>query len=489
MASRIPSHNKVIERLHIWSNKSPENKLFLKNQDEAFSYKDIFKLIKKLDIFTGEDQYEIALIYMPHSIDLASLLLLLMSKKIIPLVVEKSTPYKKLDEVFSKVAPKYIISQKLHRDFFSNLSVYLLKETSLLMPIDIYINRVPKRHMNLSKNNIATILMTSGSTGSPKFVMIDHEDIGHRAIGEANDFELRQADNVLNVLSYSHDIGFNQLCSSIVAGASLSIFNIVSPYDLFKLLKRDIYTGFSATPHILRLLLSVVPKEMHCLSSSIRYLAISGGTLEKSKIEQLLLILPNAKIIKTYGQTEVFRSLIRTEKKASDSAGVPLSGVAIKLLGDSQTAELWHKGVGVMKGYLFGEDEDKFYEGGIKTGDFFSKSAHGEYKYVGRKDRMIKKNDHRVYPEGIEKRIGSFEAIKASVVICEEVNSNTRIVLFVLLNDFFKKNEEDFLKKINLFFQKNLHKYEIPDEVIILEEMPLLNNGKIDIRRLSSMRE
>lgn len=346
------------------------------------------------------------------------------------------------------------------------------------------------------------LIQTSGTTRSPKIVMIGDDDLILRAAGEIRDFELLPEDEVLNALPLSHDVGFNQILSWVMSGFSLRVHNRLSSAELFRMLDRDGITGISGTPLLWIGLLREIPVEGSAVEKNrtLKYFTISGGSLAVELIDRIRSHFQAAMVIKTYGQTETFRSLISKTlpgEKLSDSLGFPMAGVTLQLLDDAGLpvrgvglGQLLHNGHGTMIGYLRDQPEvdgpgTKIgQESGILTGDYFARDEVGEYYFRGRRDDLVKRWEHRLFLSEIEVAIREHPDVEQVIVLhrpIEDARQN-EMAAFIILKPALR---HDAVSEILIQHCKTyLAPHKVPDHIFVLPMMPQTESLKVDRKQL-----
>ena len=342
-------------------------------------------------------------------------------------------------------------------------------------------------------------LFTSGSTGSPKGVLISGEDLLRRAVTEIEDYELTDQDSLLSLLPFSFDVGLNQLLSCFLSGAHLVILNSWFPRDILTAVRSQNINGISGVPSIWTEALAY-PKgpDFEQNTQALRYITVSGGDLSKNQLLQLRQYFRNVKIFKTYGQTETFRSSMLKpfdfERKMT-SVGRPLKGTEVFVLNDKgeiappdTEGEIVHYGVGTMLGYLndlegTSEKLREMKEPGSKamkegkwvfTGDRGRMDEEGYLYVLGREDGMIKTLGHRVYPKEIESCILEHEHVKnAAVVGIKDERKGQAIIAEVVSNGVLNK------QSLIVYLKERLPYYMVPGEINVVEYLPMTESGKI----------
>ncbi len=346
-------------------------------------------------------------------------------------------------------------------------------------------------------------LFTSGSTGSPKGVMVSHEDLYRRVMSECKAYRLTFADRLLNLLPFSFDVGLNQLLSALAVGAQIVLLNSWLPQDICSVVEQYEITGISAVPSIWTDFLTLpLEKASHSIKS-IRYITVSGGDLSVRQLKQLRERFSEADIYKTYGQTETFRSsMLMPEEfdRKMTSVGKPLVETTVcivspdgKPLSYNEEGEILHRGMGTMTGYVSGPDgteekkrkfrnpENGEEEDYIFTGDLGKLDEEGYLYIVGRMDSMLKIRGNRVYPREIESIFHTHENVKdAAVFGIKNENGENQIIAEVI-----PKTDRHFsVDQLKLFLSRHLPSYMIPSQITIAESFPRTSTGKIDMEVL-----
>ena len=349
--------------------------------------------------------------------------------------------------------------------------------------------------------DVALALFTSGSTGTPKGVLISHQDLYNRTLTECEYYGITRSDVLLNLLPFSFDVGTNQLFTALVTGAQLTILNSWMPADIVSTVKQHQITGISGVPAIWASFLNLSDsKESLEAIKSVRYITISGGDLAPEQLKRLGMLLQGTQIFKTYGQSETFRSgiLLPSEYHLKMlSVGRPVKGTKIsilnskgKLAAPNEMGEIIHYGDGMMLGYIgdargtarkirtnpHQNKRSPYIQKAVFTGDIGKIDEDG-YLYVqGRKDKMIKSSDYRIYPKEISDQILRHTSIQDAVVFgIPDKNIGKAIYAEVQL----KENQELTVSELKTFLSDKLPPYMIPSKIFFVNSFPRTPSGKI----------
>jgi acyl-CoA synthetase (AMP-forming)/AMP-acid ligase II len=353
---------------------------------------------------------------------------------------------------------------------------------------------------------VGCCLFTSGSTGKPKGVLIGERDLTARAWAEAQWYQLNEQDVLLNILPFSFDVGLNQVLSAMFVGCSLVLLNSWLPADILDAVSERQVTGISAVPSIwsdfLKANLRFDTRGQH---ASLRYITISGGDLSREKLDRLPAMLDGVGIIKTYGQTETFRSaaLLPPEfSRKRQSVGRAFVNVRVyvvredgTLAGPHEVGEIVHTGMGVMQGYLdgddpqnkvrpnpfFGPDDDASWA--VFTGDQGYLDEDGYLYLVGRRDEMLKVSGNRIYPREISDQLAAIDGVaEAEVVGVKRDDDETHLVAFVVRESRSAMQPMMICRALAL----RVPSFMVPKHMVILSALPRTANGKPDRQALAA---
>ena len=350
----------------------------------------------------------------------------------------------------------------------------------------------------LVPSDIAAILYTSGSTGPPKGVVLNHQNIVAGAQTVSEYLKINKNDRLLSILTFGFDYGLNQLTTSFLSCAQLVLFDYLFPKDILKVVAEYQITGLAAVATTWIQLLQIPWEDS---MSSLRYVTNSGGTIPVEYVKKLRQRIPEADIYLMYGLTEAFRSTYLDPSMVDQrpsSIGKAVPGEEIIILGKDnnpvkpgETGELVHRGQLVAQGY-WGDPEltaKRFRKNPLQlpdvpideivvySGDFVKLDNDGYLYFEGRKDEMIKSAGNRISPTEVEEILynSSFIAEAVAMGIPHEIYGQVVVVVLSFLPTE-KKSEKDLL----LYCRKNMPPYMIPQEIKIWANLPKNTNGKLD---------
>ena len=297
----------------------------------------------------------------------------------------------------------------------STLDAPGLTDTEVLATLDAI---EPLPPSSASVDHLAALLYTSGSTGSPKGVMLSHANLWLGAISVAHYLQLAPDDRVLAVLPLAFDYGQNQVLSAWAAGAAVVPHDYLLPRDVLRAVVRNGITTLAGVPPLWRQLAA-----LDWPATTLQRMTNSGGALDETLVRRLRAMAPEARLFAMYGLTEAFRStyldpaLIDAHPTSIGSA-IPFAEVMVirddgAEAGPDEEGELVHAGPLVAQGYWrdTARTAERFraspagsrYGGtAVWSGDRVRRDAAGLLHFVGRRDAMIKTAGTRVSPQEIE---------------------------------------------------------------------------------------
>jgi amino acid adenylation domain-containing protein len=351
------------------------------------------------------------------------------------------------------------------------------------------------------QDDLAYIIYTSGSTGVPKGVKVLHRGLNALCDPSPAGLEIDRTDRWLGAHSFSFDVSVWEMWGALSSGGRLIIADqadLVDPQRLARLIHAQEVTILSLTPGALY---RVLPPFFDTLDrdwSSVRYVVLAGEALSWSRVAKLVdpERLP-AVFVNMYGITEGTIHVTIVQVPAADlgqvregDIGVPLPSARCYVLDDRKQptgvnvpGELYVSGELVAAGYVgmpeltaarFGQDP---YSPGVlyRTGDVVKWGADGNLIYIGREDNQVKVRGYRVELGEIEAAFLRQTGVQACVALAE----GDELVAFVCCAPAAGGERE-----LRALVRDELPGYMVPSRILVVAEIPLNANGKVDARRL-----
>ena len=337
--------------------------------------------------------------------------------------------------------------------------------------------------------SLAYIIYTSGTSGNPKGVMVEHHSLCAMLTWLIQMEGLKTGDKCALHTSFSFDASLPDFFGPLICGAEVHVVSSALRYDLgafSRYLTENNITGLTMSTQI----------GMELLESydlKLRYMFLGGENLHVNRKTPVM-------VINGYGPTEftVCSSYhIVNPDRVYDNIpiGRPVPGSSSIIIGpDGDLApwgalgELCLVGPQLARGYWRREQQtqEKFVECPFipgermyRTGDLVQWSMDGELLFHGRIDNQVKLNGFRIELGEIESCINDFPEIKASAVILSKQNNHQ------FLSGFFVADSTIAPDMLRNSLTGTLPAYMVPLKLIQLDRMPMTPNGKIDRRQLS----
>ncbi len=353
-------------------------------------------------------------------------------------------------------------------------------------------------------SDMAAILYTSGSTGSPKGVVLSHLNMVAAAESSAEFLELTASDRLLAVLPLSFDYGLTQLTTAYYVGASVVLMDYLLAKEVVAAVVKYGVTGISAVPPIWNQL--AVLEWPESARKSMRYITTSGGAARRSTLDRLRSKLPDTVIFQMYGLTEAFRSSYLPPAEIDErpgSVGKALPNVELMVVREDGTrcapnepGELVHRGSLVAQGYWNDPERTALRfrpapgqpegiplpELAVWSGDQMRMDADGYLYFESRRDEMIKTSGYRVSPTEVEEIIfASGLAAEAVALGASHPELGQAIILLV-----DPANSEVGVDTILDLCRREMPTYMVPEHIALCSDLPRNPNGKIDRAAISA---
>ena len=265
---------------------------------------------------------------------------------------------------------------------------------------------------------LALLLSTSGSTGSPKLVRLSHDNLESNAEAIATYLDIRADDRAVTALPMSYCYGLSVVNSHLQRGAGLILTDrSVSDSEFWRLFRDRAATLLAGVPYTFDLLDRVGFAQMEL--PHLRTVTQAGGRLGPERVAHYAALGQRQgwRLFVMYGQTEATARMAYLPPELAQSRpfaiGRPIPGGAFRLepsgpdLGPAagpDTGELVYTGPNVMLGYAENPDDLRLgrtvYE--LRTGDLARRAPDGMYELIGRRSRFAKVAGLRVDPHRVE---------------------------------------------------------------------------------------
>jgi amino acid adenylation domain-containing protein len=351
--------------------------------------------------------------------------------------------------------------------------------------------------------NLAYVMYTSGSTGQPKGVMIEHRGI-IRLVRGTNYCRFGPNETFLQFAPISFDASTFEIWGALLNGSRLVLMSPESSSldDLLRTIRKHGVTTLWLTSGLFHLMVEEHPEGLRPL----RQLLAGGDVLSAHHVRQLLAQAPGITLINGYGPTENTTFTCCHVMRAGDPIpesipiGRPVSNTRVYILdadmhpvSPGEVGELYAAGDGVARGYLNDPDTtsanflpDSFSEEPFqrmyRTGDLARWRPDGTIEFVGRADNQVKIRGYRVEPAEIEAALLRHGKVKQVCVLARVENGAKRLAAYFVPTIPGPTPEE-----LRAFADSQLPQHMVPAFFVTVQALPLSENGKVDRAALGKL--
>ncbi len=347
-------------------------------------------------------------------------------------------------------------------------------------------------------HHLAYMLYTSGSTGKPKAVMIEHAQLVSTLSTVLEQFDFSRETRMLSVTTMTFDVSVAEVFAPLLSGGTTVLMSKDRVLDLAQLVGefRSATTCLSV-PSLMRHVAQEVMKSQAPVTS-MRTVLVGGEAVTADLQAELRQAFPNANVIVAYGPTEatILCSFHTVEAEPSERLviGRALKNGKFRVCdGDGQRVpvgvpgELYIGGHGVGRGYrnqpeltaasFVWIDGERWY----KSGDLVRYLADGSLEFLGRIDTQVKVRGFRIEIGEIESLLTAHPNVAlATVLAIDDPHGEKRLVAYVEAVTV----EESMATELRGYLRQSLPEYMVPSAIVVMEQLPINENGKVDRRAL-----
>lgn len=355
--------------------------------------------------------------------------------------------------------------------------------------------------------DIAYVIFTSGTTGTPKGVYVNHKTVVNVLEWVTQNYDVNEKDKLLFVTSICFDLSVYDMFGILSAGGILRLADseeLQEPEKLLHIINEEKITFWDSAPQALMRLVPFM-SGMNDKNTSFRLVFLSGDWIPVTLPDELRAKFENVRVVSLGGATEatIWSNYYNIDEVGSTwqsiPYGMPIQNARYYVLGDNYSirpigtpGELYIGGINgncLALGYINDtkltdskfvsspfNDNERLY----KTGDSARWYENGTLEFLGRLDDQVKIHGYRIEIEEIERQILQLDDIRQAVVIVKE-NKNFEKYLCAFIVAYETVSEEMIKNKLS----ETLPKYMIPSYIIIIDSIPMTNNGKVDKKKLS----
>ncbi len=346
--------------------------------------------------------------------------------------------------------------------------------------------------------NLAYVMYTSGSTGAPKGVAVEHRAVV-RLVQGARYARFTAGEVFLQLAPLTFDASTFELWGALLHGARLVVApaELPSLVELGRLLRLERVTTLWLTAELFH---QMVDEQLEDLRG-LRQLLAGGDVLSVAHVERMRQALPSCCLINGYGPTEntTFTTCHTVGpgdcSTGSVPIGRPIANTRVYVLDErlqpvpiGVRGELYTGGDGVARGYLgradltaerFIPDPFSGYPGTrlYRTGDLVRWRGDGNLEFLGRSDHQVKLRGYRIEPGEIEAVLARHPAVGRAVVLLRQDDPrDPHLVAYVVAQQAGGLRDGELQE----FLRQRLPDYMIPSAIVLLDAIPVTPAGKVD---------
>ncbi|MHC9295788.1 amino acid adenylation domain-containing protein [Mycobacterium sp. LTG2003] len=422
------------------------------------------------------------------------------------LLLDPQLPAERLRNMIDDSDPTCILSDKRPPASLTGKRTTLLM-AELLQGFSRAAGPVPAA--GVAPDNLAYVAYTSGSTGRPKGVLITHAALSNHATSLRKQLELRPGDRLPMMAPATFDMATEEILPPLVSGCTLVDAPHQSPSmrEFTEDILADGYTVLNIPAPLWHQWTTYLQQSGSAVPHTLRLVIVGSDKIYTAKFQEWMS-LPGAENVwwvAAYGVTEATVTSLLYLTAARDDLrdeplmpiGAPLDNVTAYVVGDDgelaepgEVGELYIGGVGIARGYcnLPGKTAERFGHNAFdpipgarcyRTGDLVRQRIDGAFVWMGRRDSQIKINGLRIEPTEIEASIHDHPAVGEAVVVFKPPTVDGDRGSLVAFVETAGDSVID-VEALRAFLTARLHPLMLPDEIVVLDRIPLNPNGKID---------
>ena len=493
--------NKTVQALFSKQVKLNPDKIAIIDGDKKLTYTELNMLANKITHSLracNVKQGDIVAVYMDNSAALVAGLLGILKTGATYLPIDIETPRKRLSYILEDSGCQHVLVHgdraiPLESGAVHVFDVEELADANEMLP-DMVLG---------AANDTMYIIYTSGTTGQPKGCLVEQKSVVNYLEWAVSQYYNANEDATFAFFSSpAFDLSVTSLFSPLICGQTVVIYSKKLD-SLYQMLSDNLCNIIKVTPTQLRLLIS-----KNCNASKIKTIVLGGEQFTVELAEKATEAFgADIKLYNEYGPTEAtVGCMIHQYNPTIDtghavSIGVPSANMQIFVLNPDMEicpvgvkGEIYISGIGVSPGYLNQPELSQSvfieyaFEGEIpqrlyKTGDIGVLAENGLLYYVGRLDGQIKIHGYRIETEDVQQAILQVSKMTDVCVLPEQGKSGDQF-----LSAFYISEGTIDIQNIKSLLAERLPHYMMPAHFYRVDEMPTTLSGKIDVKRLLSLK-
>lgn len=458
------------------------------------------RVARQLGHYNLEPEAMVA-ICIDRSVEMAVMVMAVLKAGLAYVPIDPLYPKDRIRFMLSDTKAQVIISTADNVHLFEDIDAQCVLEDELMADSEGGLECNP--NLDVRGPNLAVIIYTSGSSGKPKGVMIEHEAYINRLYWRQNIHPLGVGDSVLQMTSFSFGPSVAELFIPLICGATCVLMSKHGAKHSDEIVDTIIKHQICAVIMVPSLLSTLLKNgSLAKCKDVLKYVYSGGEVVTKQTVNHFVEQLPHSGLHEVYGQTEtvITHHWDHTTTGTSQSFGHALANKEIYVLDENQEpvkpgeiGEIYSAGVGVARGYLnrpeltlsqfidnpYSKFTNPAYRRMYATGDLAKLNENGTIDLCGRADDQVKLRGFRI-------EIGEVESVAFSHPKVEQAVGKVINQQLIMYYSLLKGLATTALgvNELVTYMGVDLPKYMLPNRFIQMDDFPLLPNGKIDRKLL-----
>ena len=344
---------------------------------------------------------------------------------------------------------------------------------------------------DLPDDHLAYVLFTSGTTATPRGVMVTHQNLFSQLATLKRLFSLSTGSRIFNGTPLSHTDGLVQgPLLTAAAGATLlrpGPFEVATLEPYLDFLRSEAATHMIANPTLLAIITRMAPETDYFDQSCFQAIVSTGGALSLDLWEAVEMAF-GVRVWNVYGMTESVADALyagdHPEMGARGTIGLPIDCDA-RIAGGGENGELELSGANISPGYWRNEArtrETQSADGWFRTGDIVRRTADGSFEYLGRIKTAINQGAVTIHPEEIDEALLAHPTVlEVATVGLPSADFEEIAVAAVVANEPIDPSA------LHAHCARRLEPLKRPKDIVLFGSIPKTASGKTDRTSLASL--
>lgn len=409
--------------------------------------------------------------------------------------IDKSAKLENILDVYEYAQPKILLADgKVLHEKIRVASLKGVYADCLEIPEE----KLTVAYQERPDEELSEILFTTGTTGKPKGTMLSVANIYASTHNTWHGVGMQADDVVLLPLPLNHSVGMRVTRTIFYIGATLILQNgFTFAQELEKNIEGFHCTGLVSVPASIELVYRQMQDKFAEIMGNLRYMEFGAGSLSYDMKKKLVNMLPNTKIVNTWGSTETGGAIFLIVSENPDkltALGKPIEGVEVKTV-DTEGNEIVARDIDTagrmvlrgkmqMMGYykMPEANAQTLVDGWLYTNDMVYLDEDGYIYMLGRADDIINVGGEKVSPVEVENIAQEFEEIRecACIGVDDPDGILGKVPVLYIVPEGSSVNEEELTK----FLAERMERYKLPQRYLNIRELPRNRMKKLDRKAL-----